>query len=53
MSTYCVRIPGVVADFYTQAGDSEAALTEALLVHGLGFVPPGTTVTFVPKAVAK
>lgn len=44
MSRFQVVIPGVVVPYETTANSADEALCDALLFHGLTFVPPGTTV---------
>lgn len=44
MSRFQVCIPGISIPYDTNADSSDEALCDALLFHGLPFVPPGTTV---------
>lgn len=47
MSRFQVCIPGIAIPYETSADSDEDALCDALLFHGLSFVPPGTTVNRV------
>lgn len=47
MNRFQVFIPGVSTPYEATADSSDEALCDALLFHGLNFVPPGTQVTQV------